>query len=160
MDKTGQLTAEFLFIVGMLLTVMIAGSIFVLGESELNTAMVAARSGVLEGIDGGSLAVYPEDTYKDYKKSKEELLELNSIRLVKINYTKMGYDDNYGKEKIQFNVTVSGDVDDKTSAGDRINFYLRKSLATSFNTSDLTNGLYNPVFSNHYIFTTAKVKWI
>lgn len=160
MDKKGQLTSEFLFIIGIMLTVLISSSIFILGEHELNIAMSAARSGILEGIDSDSIAVYPKDVYREYENSKEDLLELNSVRLVKINYTKMGYDDRYGKEKIQFNVTVSGDVNDKTSAGDRINFYLRKSLANSFNTTDLTNGLYNPVFSDHYIFTTSKVKWV
>ena len=143
-----------------MLTVLISSSIFILGEHELNIAMSAARSGILEGIDSDSIAVYPKDVYREYENSKEDLLELNSVRLVKVNYTKMGYDDRYGKEKIQFNVTVSGDVNDKTSAGDRINFYLRKSLANSFNTTDLTNGLYNPVFSDHYIFTTSKVKWV
>ena len=160
MDKKGQLTSEFLFIIGIMLTVLISSSIFILGEHELNIAMSAARNGILEGIDSDSIAVYPKDVYREYENSKEDLLELNSVRLVKINYTKMGYDDRYGKEKIQFNVTVSGDVNDKTSAGDRINFYLRKSLANSFNTTDLTNGLYNPVFSDHYIFTTSKVKWV
>ena len=160
MDRNGQLTAEFLFIIGVLLTVIISSSIFILHEHELNIAMGAARNGILEGLDSDSIAVYPEEIYDDYKKSKEGLLELNSVKLIKINYTKMGYDNRYGKEKIQFNVTVSGDITDKTSAGDRINYYLRKSLATSFNSTYLTNDLYNPVFSNHYIFTTAKVKWV
>lgn len=160
MDKKGQLTSEFLFIIGILLTIIISASVFTLHEHELNVAMAAARNGVLEGLDSDSVSVYREKIYKEYEQSKEGLLEINSIKLVKINYTKMGYDERYGKEKIQFNVTVSGDVNYETSAGDRINYYLRKSLATSFNSIDLTNDLYNPVFSNHYIFTTAKVKWI
>ncbi len=160
MDSYGQLTAEFLFIIAVLLTVVVASSIFILGENELNIAMEAARNGVIEGLDSNCVSVYPDKIYRDYENSKEGLLELNSVKLVKINYTYMGYDENYGKEKIQFNVTVTGDVADKTSVGDRINYYLRKSLATSFNSTDSTNDLYNPVFSDHYIFTTANVKWI
>ena len=43
---------------------------------------------------------------------------------------------------------------------DRINYNLRKSVAMSFNTADSTNKLYNPVFSNNYVFTTANVVWV
>ena len=46
------------------------------------------------------------------------------------------------------------------SIGDRINFNLRKSIAISFNSTSSTNKLYNPVFSKHYVFTTANVKWV
>ena len=46
------------------------------------------------------------------------------------------------------------------SIGDRINYNLRKSIAFSFNSTASTNKLYNPVFSPHYVYTTANVKWI
>ena len=76
----------------------------------------------------------------------------------------MGVDSGYNKEKIQFKVTVSSneiiDKDLQDSFGDRINYNLRKALAYTFNSENLTNELYNPVFSNHYVFTTANVKWI
>ena len=44
--------------------------------------------------------------------------------------------------------------------GDRINYNLRKSIALSFNSTKSTNKLYNPVFSPHYVFTTANVGWV
>ena len=50
--------------------------------------------------------------------------------------------------------------DELVSIGDRINYNLRKSVAISFNSTDATNKLYNPVFSQHYVFTTANVKWV
>ena len=101
---------------------------------------------------------------KSRKLSKENLLHPSLIKLENVNYTNMGVDSGYNKEKIQFKVTVSSseiiDKDLQDSFGDRINYNLRKSLAYTFNSENLTNELYNPVFSNHYVFTTANVKWI
>jgi hypothetical protein len=83
---------------------------------------------------------------------------------VKIDYEDLGYDVNYEKKKIQFKVYAKTSKrfsnDDLVSIGDRINYNLRKSLAISFNSTSSTNKLYNPVFSSHYVFTTANVKWI
>ena len=76
----------------------------------------------------------------------------------------LGYDDNYDKKKIQFKVyaNTSKNFSKKQldSIGDRINYNLRKSLAISFNSTSSTNKLFNPVFSSHYVFTTANVKWV
>ena len=52
------------------------------------------------------------------------------------------------------------DNDELVSIGDRINYNLRKSIAISFNSTPSTNRLYNPVFSQHYVYTTANVKWV
>ena len=164
MDEKGQLSMEFLVLIGILLVIVVASSIYVLNENELIIAMSSARQGVTEGISMDNIAVFPEDVYNDYQISKNGLLTPKSVRLVKINYTNMGFDSNYNKEKIQFNVTVSSNVNldkkEMDSAGDRINYNLRKSIAKSFNTEELTNELYNPVFSKNYIFTTSKVKWV
>ena len=76
----------------------------------------------------------------------------------------MGVDKNFDKKRIQFKVyaTSSKDFSKKEldSIGDRINYNLRKSIAVSFNSTSSTNKLYNPVFSPHYVFTTANVKWV
>jgi hypothetical protein len=83
---------------------------------------------------------------------------------VNVSYTELGYDANYEKTWIRFRVyaKTSERFDDSelVSIGDRINYNLRKSLAISFNTAPSTNKLYNPVFSSHYVYTTANVKWI
>lgn len=164
MDKKGQLSMEFVFLIGILLIIVVGSCIYISNQNELNIAMAAAREGVNEGISVDSVAVYPEDVYKDYNLLKQDLLIPNSIKLVKINYTNVGFDSRYNKEKIQFNVTVSSNVildkNERDSAGDRINYNLRKSIAHSFNSVNVTNELYNPVFSKNYIYTTAKVKWV
>lgn len=164
MDSKGQLTVEFVFLIGVLLVVIVTTAVFILYESELIIAMSAAREGVNEGIAIDSASVFPENIYKDYDYSKKGLLTPNSVKLVKINYTKMGFDSNYNKDKIQFNVIVTSDsikdIKEQDSAGDRINYNLRKSIAISLGTENLTNSLFNPVFSKHYVFTTSNVKWI
>ena len=126
--------------------------------------MQAARSGVIEGLATSSSAVYPKDTYRDYSKTKEDLLMPYSVDIVNISYGELGYDKNYDKKKIQFRVYAKTSdkfsKDELVSIGDRINYNLRKSLAISFNTTSSTNKLYNPVFSSHYVYTTANVKWV
>lgn len=164
MDEKGQLTMELIFIIGVLLVVIVSSSIYILHQNELIIVMAAAREGVNEGITIDSSAVFPDDIYRDYSLFKKDLLTPNSIKLVRINYTNMGFDSRYGKEKIQFNVAVLSDtIKDKKiqdSAGDRINYNLRKSIAKSVGTENSTNALFNPVFSKNYIYTTANVKWL
>ena len=164
MDKNGQISAEFLFLFGVLIIIIMVSIVFISGENELNTAMEAARSGAIEGIATSSSAVYPKDTYRDYSKTKEDLLMPYSVDIVNISYEEQGHDYNYDKEKIQFKVYAKTSdrfsKDELVSIGDRINYNLRKSLAISFNTTSTTNKLYNPVFSQHYVYTTANVKWV
>ena len=163
-DNKGQVSAEFLFLFGVLIIVVMLAIVFVAQENELNIAMSAARNGVNEGLLSSSSAIYPKDTYKDYSKSKTTLLYPYSVKIVNISYNDLGYDSNYDKKRIQFKVyaKTSDKFDSKelVSIGDRINYNLRKSLAISFNSTASTNKLYNPVFSPHYVYTTANVKWI
>lgn len=163
MDKKGQLTMELILLIGILLVVILASSIYILHQNELIIAMAAAREGVNEGLSIDSSSIFPEDIYKDYNFFKKSLLIPNSIKLVSINYSNMGFDSKYGKEKIQFSVVVFSDtIKDKKnqdSAGDRINYNLRKSIAKSVDSENLTNSLFNPVFSKNYIYTTSNVKW-
>ncbi len=164
MDEKGQISAEYLFIAGVLILVTMLSVVFIASESELNTAMVAARSGVDEGISVSSVGIYPTDSFSEYSKTKSKLFVPYSVDIVNISYLELGHDDNYDKDWIQFTVYAKTSErfshDELDSIGDRINFYLRKSIAVSFNSTSSTNGLYNPVFSPHYVFTTANVKWV
>lgn len=160
----GQISAEFLFLFGVLILVVMMSIVFIANENELNIAMAAARSGAVEGVGTSSSAIYPEDTYREYSNSKASLLYPYSVEIVNVSYTQLGYDDNYEKEWIQFRVYAKTserfDNSELVSIGDRINYNLRKSLAISFNSTPSTNRLYNPVFSSHYVYTTANVKWV
>ena len=164
MDNKGQLSAEFLFLFGVLIMVVMISAVFIASQQELNVAMSAARNGAIEGIATSSSGIYPKDTYRDYSNSKTSLLYPYSVKIVNVSYSQVGYDVNYDKKKIQFKVYAKTsdrfDHDELVSIGDRINYNLRKSLAVSFNSTSSTNKLYNPVFSPHYVYTTANVKWI
>ena len=164
MDNKGQISAEMLFLFGALILIVILSVIFIADENELNIAMSAARNGAIEGVGTSSVAVYPKDTYRDYSISKTNLLYPYSVDIINVSYTDLGYDANHDKKRIQFKVYAKTSDrftnDELVSIGDRINYNLRKSLAISFNSTASTNKLYNPVFSSHYVYTTANVKWI
>lgn len=164
LKNRGQISAEYLLLIGSLMVILIISISFIASQNELTMAMAAARNGVNEGSLYSSSAIYPSDTYNDYSKEDYELLIPSSVEIVNISYEDMGYDSKFDKQKIQFKVYAhcSKDLDKKEldSIGDRINYNLRKSIALTFETTGATNKLFNPVFSNHYIFTTANVKWI
>ncbi len=164
MDSRAQMSAELLFLFGALIIVLMLSIVFIAGENELNIAMSAARSGAIEGLATSSSGIYPIDTYREYSNSKTGLLHPYSVEIINVSYSELGRDINYDKKRIQFKVYAKAsegfDNRELVSIGDRINFNLRKSIAVSFNTTQATNKLYNPVFSPHYVFTTANVKWV
>lgn len=163
-DSRAQISAELLFLFGVLVLVFMISVIFIANQNELNTAMAAARSGAIEGIALTSSGIYPIDTYREYSNSDMNILNPYCVELVNVSYLEMGMDNNYNKKRIQFKVYAKSskefNSDKLVSIGDRINYNLRKSVAISFNSTDATNKLYNPVFSQHYVFTTANVKWV
>ena len=163
-DSRAQISAELLFLFGVLVLVFMISVIFIANQNELNTAMAAARSGAIEGIALTSSGIYPIDTYREYSNSDMNILNPYCVELVNVSYLELGMDNNYNKKRIQFKVYAKSskefNSDELVSIGDRINYNLRKSVAISFNSTDATNKLYNPVFSQHYVFTTANVKWV
>ena len=163
-DSRAQISAELLFLFGVLVLVFMISVIFIANQNELNTALAAARSGAIEGIALTSSGIYPIDTYREYSNSDMNILNPYCVELVNVSYLEMGMDNNYNKKRIQFKVYAKSskdfNSDELVSIGDRINYNLRKSVAISFNSTDATNKLYNPVFSQHYVFTTANVKWV
>lgn len=163
-DDKGQISAELLFLFGVLILIIMLSVIFIASQNEMNIAMTAAKHGVLEGIASSSSAIYPKDTFREYESSKTSLLYPHSVEIINISYMELGKDINYDKKKIQFKVYAKSsqryNSKELDSIGDRINYNLRKSIAISFNSTESTNKLYNPVVSPHYVFTTANVKWI
>lgn len=163
-ENRGQISAEYLLLIGALIVVVMISLSFIASQNELAMAMAAARNGVNEGSLYSSSAIYPADTYRDYSQSDNLMLIPSSVEIVNISYSDMGHDSNFDKERIQFKVYAHSSKnlgkDELDSIGDRINYNLRKSIALTFDTAKATNKLFNPVFSPHYIFTTANVKWV
>ena len=136
-----------------------------LDTNELNVAMTSARNGAFEGVSSNGLAIYPKESYDNYSKDpkKQSLMRMKNIKIVKITQSIKGK-DNFNRTRIQLKIYASSpDIktkEEKESAGDRINYNLRKSIANSFKTENITNKLFNPAFSNKYSFTTANVIWV
>ncbi|WP_409200969.1 hypothetical protein [Methanobrevibacter sp. DSM 116169] len=162
-ENTGQIAIEFIFLISLIIILSLISINFIESENELNIALLAAKEGIVEGIMIDSSAIYPKSSYDDYEEDKPNLLKPNSIQLNKIIIKSSEYDSKYNKTKIQLQVHVTSETvnekKDQDSLGDRINFNLRKAISETYNTSDLTNSLYNPSHSNKYIFTTANVVW-
>ncbi len=163
MDIFGQITIEFLLIIGFSL-IMILGTVSYIGnEIELIETMSTARSGAIEGANIDSFAIYPEDSFYNSIEKHPRILSPNQVKIIKIDYKNFGFNKYYNKTKIQIHITATAptvNLEDKNPLGDRINFYTRKRICESFATSSQTNKEFNPAYSNKYVFTTAEVKWI
>ena len=163
MDILGQITIEFLLIIGLILIMILVTVSYVGDEIELIETMSTARSGAIEGASINSFAIYPEDSFYNSIEKHPRILSPNQVKIIKIDYKNFGFDSYYNKIKIQIHITASAstvNLDDKNPLGDRINFYTRKRICESFSTSNLTNREFNPAYSKKYVFTTSEVKWI
>lgn len=71
----------------------------------------------------------------------------------------LGYHNTYKKYRIQFKVYLSPNdikiTSDRNSIGEKVNLYVRKSIADSFPEENSGSTLHNPVFSKRYVFTIA-----
>lgn len=163
MDVKGQLPIEFLMILGASILFLIPFVMCITNANELNQAMGAARIGALQGAISDSLAVYPKETFKNYSIEKTRLLHSSSVKITGVSYLNLGFQQDYQKTKIQLRIHASSSSvigkTERNCLGDRINYNVRKKIAESFKTENLTNALYNPAFSNKYVFTTADVQW-
>lgn len=165
MDKKGQITVELLLLISFALIATIMLANIIMDSNELNMAMASARDGAFEGISSSGLAIYPKESYDNYSRDpkKQSLMREKNIKIVKIDQSIKGM-DNFNKTRIQLKIYASSPnvktKEEKESVGDRINYNIRKSIANSFKTENMTNRLFNPAFSNKYSFTTANVVWI
>jgi hypothetical protein len=164
MDFYGQYALEYILIVGFSILVSLTSFAIVSDINELNTIMASARSGVLLGSEMDSLAIYPHETYDNYVEKHPRLKCGSKVTFIRIEYEKNGYDPVYKKKKIMLKIYATTNsvynYDDRECIGDRINYYVRRSICNSYKTENLTNCYYNPAFSNNYFITTYDVKWV
>ena len=163
-DKNGQISLEFLFLISFVLVLVLLLANFLAEENDFALAMAAARDGINLGVSEDKIAIYEESAYDKYANSNVLLTHPNAIKIVKIETVNRGYDTRYNRTSVQIRVFASSSSivknEDKVSAGDRITYNVRKSISMTFNTSKLSNNLYNPCFSNYYVFTTSNVQWV
>lgn len=162
MDFKGQLSIEFLLIIGFVLSIIILLGPLIADETELLIAYSSAISGINDGISYDGIGIFSKQTFEDYEEDNIFLTHPNSIHIIKVEKNDMGFDTRYNKTKIQFRVYASSNIpsSDKKIVGSRINFYLRKSISTTFKSENISNSLFNPSFSKHYMYTTGDVRWV
>ncbi len=162
-DIKGQMSVEFVLIAGFMLILTCAVAAYIFDDSELTHAMAAARSGAVQGVLADSLAVYPEETFKDYIQEHPRLISPSGVKIVKIAYENKGVNPLYNRTWIQLKIYTTGsemDSAEQYRLGSRINYYARKSICEVFKTQNLTNVAFNPAFTDKYVFTTAGVEWV
>ena len=163
MDILGQISLEFILIIGFIL-IMMLGILSYMGEDiELIKTMSNARSGATEGANIDSFSIYPEDSFYNSIEKHPRIISPSQVKIIKINYKYFGFNTSCNKTKIQLHITASAptvNMEDKNPLGDRINFFARKRICESFCTTSQTNSEYNPAYSKKYLITTAEVKWI
>jgi len=163
-ENIGQISIEFILLIGISFVLVLSLATVLNNENEMNIAMAAARDGAIEGANINGIAIYPQSAFDDYVLNNHILTYPNSVKIIKIEIRNNGYHDVYNRTRLQLRVFASSPdlktTSDKNSAGSRINYYVRKSIANSFNTEHLSNNLYNPSFSTNYVFTTANVQWV
>jgi hypothetical protein len=164
MDFYGQYALEYILILGFSVLVALSTLSMVYDINELNTIMASARSGVLLGSEMDSMAIYPREKYDNYVEKYPRLKTGSKITFIRIFYEKNGYDPVYQKKKIKLKIFASvnsiSKYDDRKCVGDRINYYVRRSICNSYKTENLTNIFYNPAFSDNYFITTYDVEWV
>ena len=164
MDFTGQYALEYILIFSICILVAVSTLSLVYDINELNTIMASARSGVVIGSEMDSLAIYPHETFDNYIIKHPRLKTGSKVTFKGIKYEKEGYDPVYQKDKIKLKIYASAisvySYDDRQCIGDRINYYVRRSICKSFKTENLTNIYYNPAFSDNYFITTYDVEWV
>lgn len=162
-DRQGQLPIEFVIVMGITVVLLFPLIMGLMNSNELNQAMSASRAGALQGALYDGLAIYPDDAYRDYIIKHPRLVNPSGVKITKIYYSKEGFNQSYQKTKIQLKIHASApsviDESDRNCLGDRINYYARKKICESFHTQNLTNSVFNPAFSDNYVFTTADVCW-
>ena len=164
-DNKGQITVELILILSFIIIIIISITNIAGSANELNIAMIAAEEGASEGVSSNGLAIFPQDTYKNYSSNieKQGILNAKDIRIINIKRTVKGKDA-FNKTRIQLKVYAScpniQTREEKESIGDRINYNMRKSIVKSFKSENISNKLYNPAYSDNYSFTTANVEWV
>lgn len=163
MDYQGQISIEFMMIMATIPMMLLLMATFTCESSELTLAMAAARNGATQGASLDSLAVYPDQAFSNYSQKNQRLLLPSRVQILGIEYQNQGYNPVYQKTKIQIRAYASDPTlktrDDKNCMGERINYYIRKSIAGTFQTDHMSNSVFNPAFSHRYYYTTADVKW-
>lgn len=156
MNNKGQIVAEYILVIGIIIVILITMSQILIEESEKNTILESAQIGAQIGIDKNAYAMYYNDTFNNYMLNYPKLLYPTEISVINISMMN-------NNSSIILQVSLHSDNyltnNQKEIVGSRVNYYIRKTISETFNqkNSDL---YYENCQTNNYKIETKKVKWI
>lgn len=156
MNNKGQIVAEYILVIGIIIVILITVSQILIEESEKNTILESAQIGAQIGIDKNAYAMYYNDTFNNYMLNYPKLLYPTEIRV--INITMM---DNNSSIILQVSLHSDNYLtnNQKEIVGSRVNYYIRKTISETFNQKN-SELYYENCQTNNYKIETKKVKWI
>ena len=66
LDDKGQITVELILILSFIIIIIISITSIAGSANELNMAMLAAEQGAFNGASGNGMAIFPQESYKNY----------------------------------------------------------------------------------------------
>lgn len=156
MNKNGQITAEYILMISIILVILLATTNTILHETEKNTILTAAQLGAQTGIDKNGYAMYYNDTFNLYEENYTRLLSPTDIRIINITM-----EENNENITLQVNLHTNNDLTsrEKYIIGYRVNYYVRKSISETFDQKE-KDTYYENLETNNYIIETKTVKWV
>ena len=156
MNNKGQITLEYILMMGIIIIILI-GTIQVINtESEKNTILSAAQMGAQIGVDKNAYAMYYNDTFNNYAANYPKLLFTMDIRVINITITQE-HNTIYLQATLYSNAYLT--ITQKEIISQRVNYYIRKTVSQTFGQKN-TDLFYENAKSNNYNIKTKKVNWI
>lgn len=156
MNNKGQIVAEYILVIGIIIVILITMSQILIEESEKNTILESAQIGAQIGIDKNAYAMYYNDTFNNYMLNYPKLLYPTEIRVINISII-----DNNSNIILQAFLHSDNYLtnNQKEIVGSRVNYYIRKTISETFNQKN-SELYYENCQTNNYKIETKKVKWI
>lgn len=155
MNNNGQITLEYILIMGIIIIIMMSTIQTLNTQSEKNIILAAAHTGAQIGVDKNSYAMYYNDTVNNYAINHPQLLYPIEIKIIKINMSQE-------EEVIFLQAQLSSNnyltLNQKEIISQRVNYYIRKTVAETFNQKN-ADLFYENVKSENYNIKTKKVRW-
>lgn len=156
MNNKGQITVEYILLIGIILILIVFTINIILNETEKNTILVSAQSGAQIGIDKNGYAMYYNDTFNNYEENYPKLLQPIEIQLINITMQ-----EKYKTITLQAYLHTNQYLtnNEKYIIGYRVNYYIRKSISETFN-KEQNDLYYENLQTNNYMIETENVKWV
>lgn len=156
MNNKGQITLEYILMTGIIIIIMMSAIQTIHIQNEKNTILAAAQIGAQIGVDKNGYAMYYNDTLNNYAANQPQLIYPKKIKVILINMTQ-------DEDDIFLQAHLSSDNDltsaQKEIVSQRVNYYIRKTVAQTFNQEN-TDLFYENVKSENYHVKTKKVRWL